>query len=477
MSFYPPRPTFATVLHSFANADGLPFADVLSEQDIQTASDQLGVHFGQDPDDVYSPAVTLWAFLAQCLSGCKSCVAAVARVLVLRVALGLPCCGAGSGAYCKARAKLPVALLRRLTVQVGTALEQQAPDAWRWHGRRVLLADGCELSMPDTPANQREYPQLRNQKRGLGFPRLRLVVLLAFATAGLLDAAMGPCKGKGTGETTLFRTLLEQIKAGDIVVADRYYCSWWLLAQLHAAGADVCCRLHHLRQCDFRKGRHLGRADHVVSWPKPARPTWMDEATYRSLPASLEVREVRVEVNTPGFRVRQFVAATTLSDAQRYSAADVADLYHRRWHVELDIRAIKQTLRMDVLSCKTPEMVRREVWAHLLAYNLTRKVLAQAALAGQVTPRQLSFAGAVQTLNAFRWLLTVAGEQDGARLVQALLLAVATHVVGQRPGRVEPREVKRRQKVKLMTKPRAQRRAELLKNKGGGARRRCQGKG
>jgi hypothetical protein len=465
MFFYPTRPSFATVLRSFATDDGLPFADVLSEQDIQAACEQEDVHFGTGPDDVYSPAITLWAFLAQCLSACKSCVAAVARVLALRLALGLPPCGAGNSAYCKARAKLPESLLRRLTLHVGTALEQQAPDAWRWHSRRVLLADGCELSMPDTEANQKEYPQLRNQKRGLGFPRLRLVVLLAFATAGLLGGAMGPCKGKGSGETELFRELLEQIQAGDIVVADRYYCTWWLLALLRAADADVCCRLHHRRKYDFSKGRQLGQDDHVVSWPKPARPAWMDKETYDELPASLEVREVRVVVNTPGFRVKQFVAVTTLLDAERYSAADVADLYHRRWHVELDIRAIKQTLRMDVLSCKTPEMIRREVWAHLLAYNLTRKVLAQAALAGQVTPRQLSFAGAVQTLNTFRCFLAVVAQQDGRCLVQAVLLAVATHVVGQRPGRIEPRQVKRRKKVKLLTKPRAQRRAELLKGR------------
>lgn len=172
---------------------------------------------------------------------------------------------------------------------------------------------------------------------------------------------------------------------------------------------------------------------------------------------------MRVRVTTPGYRVRDFVVATTLTDATHYSAVQIADLYQRRWHVELDIRVLKQTLGMDVLSCKTPALVRREVWAHLLAYNLTRKVLAQAALAGQVTPRQLSFAGAVQTLNAFRWWLAVGCGEDSARSVSALLLAVATHRVGNRPGRVEPRAVKRRRKVKLLTKPRAQRRAELLK--------------
>jgi len=468
MSLYPAHSTFATVLRSFGAGDGLPFGDVLTEQDIQDACDAEGVDFGQGDADVYTPAVTLWAFVAQCLSASKSCVAAVARVLVLRLALGLAPCGAGNGASCKARAKLPEALLRRLTLQVGSAVEEQAPDAWRWHGRRVLLADGLEVSMPDTPANQKAYPQLRNQKPGLGFPRLRLVVLLAFATAGLVGAALGPCKGKGkgSGETERFRSLLDRLASGDVVVADRYSCTWWIVALLQQRGVDVCFRLHQLRHYDFQKGRQLGTGDQVACWPKPERPKWMDAATYAALPESLTVREVRVVVDTPGCRVRSFIAATTLLDAERTSAAEIGDLYHQRWHVELDIRAIKSILKMDILSCKTPEMVRKEVWAHLLAYNLTRKVLAQAALAGDVKPRQLSFAGAVQTLNAFRWLLALDAGETGGRLVQALLVALASHRVGQRPGRVEPREVKRRQKVKLMTRPRAQRRAELLKATG-----------
>jgi len=463
--FYSPPPTFGTVLRSFAAA-GLAFGDALSEKDIQDACAAEGVHFGQGDTDVYTPAVTLWAFVVQCLSASKSCVAAVARVLVLRLALNLPACAAGSGAYCKARAKLPEALLRRLTLQVGGAVEHQAPDAWRWQSRRVRLVDGCELSMPDTVDNQKEYPQLRNQKPGLGFPRMRLVVLLAFATATLLGASMGPCKGKGSSETELFRSLLEHVEAGDVVVADRYYCTWWIVALLQGRGADTCLRLHHLRHYDFDKGRHLAAGDHVVRWVKPPRPKWMDQDSYQALPEFLEVREVRVVVTQPGFRVRQFIVATTLTDAERYSAADIADLYHQRWHVELDIRALKQMLKMDILSCKSPAMVRREVWAHLLAYNLVRQVLAQAALAGEVTPRQLSFAGAVQTLDAFRWLLVVSAANDLGRLVRIMLMAVATHQVGNRPGRVEPREVKRRQKVRLMTKPRAERRAELLQGQG-----------
>ena len=367
MSLYPQRPTFATVLRSFGSDDGLPFADVLSADDIQNACDAQHVCFSDGTHDVYTPAVTLWAFLAQCLSATKSCVAAVARVLVLRFALGLPACAAGTGAYCKARARLPETLLRRLALQVGAALEDQAPDNWRWHSRRVYLVDGCELSMPDTKANQKAYPQLNTQKPGLGFPRLRLVVLLALATACLADAALGPCKGKGASETELFRSLLDRFRAGDIVVADRYYCTWWLIALLTGRGVDACFRLHQLRHYDFTKGRQLGNGDHVVRWTKPDRPEWMDEQMYLELPAFVEVREVQVLVRQSGFRVRQFVAATTLLDSSRYPADALADLYHQRWHVELDIRNIKRTLRMDILSCKTPPMVRREVWAHLLA--------------------------------------------------------------------------------------------------------------
>ncbi len=208
-----------------------------------------------------------------------SCVAAVARVMVLRIALGLPPCSANTGAYCKARAKLPEDFLRGLTYLVGDAVEDQAPDGWRWRGRRVLLADGCEVTAADTPANQKEYPQPGSQKPGLGFPRIRLVVLLTFATASLVGAACGPHQGQETGETALFRALLDRLRPGDVVVADRYYCSYWMVALLWQRGVDVVFRLHQRRDYDFRRGRRLGRGDHVVAWAKPQRPDWMDQET------------------------------------------------------------------------------------------------------------------------------------------------------------------------------------------------------
>jgi hypothetical protein len=453
-----------TALRDLADGDPQLLHRALGGLDLDAACARHGVDFGAGPDHVYTPPVTLWVFVTQCLSAGKSCVAAVARLIVLPVALGQPPCSAATGAYCKARAKLPEALLRDLATGLGAALERDAPEAWRWHGRRVVLADGSTLSMPDTPDNQRVYPQPGRQKPGLGFPQLRLVVLLGLATGALLDAATGPTKGKDTGEPALFRQLLAALRAGDVVVADRFYCSYWLVALLRAAGVDVVCRLHQCRHYDFRRGRRLGQHDHVATWAKPAKPDWMDPDTYAALPEELPVRELRVDVDRPGYRTRRLVVATTLSDAATYPRADIAELYHERWQVELDLRSLKQTLHLDVLTCRTPAMVRRELWTHLLAYNLVRQALAEAAQAGQVRPRALSFAGAQQTLAAFRWLLLLAAPGPWReQIVASVRAALATHRVGQRPGRVEPRAVKRRPKeYDRLMKPRAQARAELL---------------
>ena len=466
MPSYLPLPLgsrFSTTLQAFVQDPGLPFDQVLAEATVQQVAEDHGLDFAPGPDDVYTPALTLWAFLAQVLSAGKSCVSAVARVMVLRIALGLPPCSAATGGYCKARAKLPEDFLRTLTYRVGDAVEEQAPDAWRWRGRRVLLADGCELTAADTAANQKAYPQPGSQKPGLGFPLIRLVVLLTFATAGLVGAACGPHQGKESGETALLRELLGRLRPGDVVVADRYYCSYWMVALLWQRGVDVVFRLHQRRGYDFRRGRRLGPGDHVVVWAKPQRPGWMDRESYARLPDDLTVREVRFRVAVPGYRPEAIVAATTLGDARAYSKDDIADLYHRRWHVELDIRAIKQTLKMDRLVCKTPAMVRRELWAHLLGYNLVRKVMAQAALARGLSPRQVSFAGAAQTLEAFRWLLMWGRDKARGAVCLAVLLAIGTHEVGDRPGRYEPRRVKRRPKeYARLTKPRAEARTALL---------------
>jgi putative transposase len=461
-----PFSRFGLVLRSFLQHRGLPFADVLSEATIQQHFDEEGVAFGQGEDDVYTPALTLWAFLSQVLfkGEQRSCVAAVARVIVLLLSLEQRPCADDTGAYCRARAKLPVAIIRRLAVQVADGCEQQVPTAWLWKGRHhVYLADGSTVSMPDTAANQADYPQPTTQEPGLGFPIARMVVLISLATAMIKDLAIGPYAGKETGETALLRQLLERFQSGDILLADRYYCSYFMIALLLERGIDFVVRLHQARTADFRRGRRLGPGDHLVEWQRPARPEWMDQETYERMPASVQVREVEVQVHQPGFRVDALVVVTTLTDADQYSRDDLAELYHQRWLAELDIRTIKITLGLDVLRCKSPEMVRREIWTGLLAYNLIRQTMLQAALRTGCSPRQLSFAAALQKIAASWNTILVCQDATVLLLIEVHLGDMATHQVGDRPDRVEPRAIKRRPKPqRLLMQPRQQARAALL---------------
>ena len=465
MPFYSPPPTpvsFRHTLHSFLQGDGMPSSDALTEDRIAQAAAAEGLAFATGPSDVWSVALTVWTFLAQVSSAQKSCVAAVARALTLLAVLGRPPCHSGSGAYCKARAKLPESFLRRLAVDAGRRVEDAAPAAWRWRGRRVVLVDGSTLSMPDTEANQAEYPQSRTQRPGVGFPLMRWVALIALTTGCTLDAAFGPCRGKETGETALFRRMLGALRAKDVLVADRYYCSYWTVALARGLGVDVVFRMHQRRHTDFRRGRRLGKKDHVVDWAKPERPAWMDEETYASLPDTLTLREMRGGVGAAGSRVRELTVVTTLTEPADYGKDEIVRLYGSRWNAEVDLRSMKTHMGMAILTCKTPEMVRKEIWAHLLAYNLVREVMAQAAREHGKVPRHLSFLGAVQTLEAFRMLLLATAEADLPGLIRRILAAIAAHRVGDRPDRHEPRKVKRRPKpYRRMTRPRAVERAEL----------------
>jgi putative transposase len=469
MPFYQPAAglskRFRLLLTSFAQHPDLPFAQVLSEDRIQQAFDEENCAFAPDEDDVYTPPLTLWAFLSQVLfkEEQRSCAAAVARVIVLLVALGRDPCSDNTGAYCRARAKLSVAVIKRLTLDVADGCEAEMPTPWLWKGRHVHLVDGTTVSMPDTLANQAAYPQHSAQQPGLGFPIARLVVLLSLATAMVSGMALGAYAGKETGETALLRELLDRLQPGDILLGDRYYCSYFLIALLRERGVEVVARLHQRRGVDFRRGRRLGAGDHVVEWTRPDKPDWMDQETYERMPTSITVREVQVQVQEPGFRVESLVVVTTLTDAQAYSKDDVAELYHQRWLAELDIRSIKVTLAMDVLRCQTPEMVRKEIWTCLLAYNLIRRSLLQAAQESGGSPRQLSFTAALQKVAASWLTLPLCDGATAVLLIEVQLSDMAGHPVGDRPGRVEPRAIKRRPKPhKLLNKPRAEARAELL---------------
>jgi hypothetical protein len=446
----------------FAQAGGLAFAEVLPAERVEQALREEGAVWR---DIVYSPLLTLWAFLGQVISTDGSCRAAVARVLAWFVSRGERPCTPKTDPYCKARQRLPEALLRRLTRQTGRTLHAQTPEDWRWKGRHVKIADGTTVSMPDTPANQAAYPQLSSQPPGVGFPIARMAVIFCLACGTVLDAALGRYQGKRTGETALLRSLEEAFEPDDVLLVDRYFGGYFDIAWWQERQVDVVVRLHQRRHFDLSRGRRLGPDEHVVTWSRPKRPEWMDEATYGDMPATLELREIRVHVDEPGFRTKHLVVVTTLRDAQEYAADEIADLYCLRWHAELDLRCLKTTLGMDVLRCLSPEMVRKEIWAHLLAYNLIRTVMAQAAEAGGFTPRELSFKGTLQIMVAFAERLRDADATTVAELHAWLLLAIGAHQVGDRPGRSEPRARKRRPKpYPLLTRPRNAARNQLQEN-------------
>jgi Transposase DDE domain len=448
-----------SLLCGFLQDGAFPCSAVLTVQDIVDLISQTCV---ETCDRIFTPVVTLCTFLRQIHSDDPSCRAAVARLNATRVAQGLEPCSPLTGGYCKARQRLAESLFYGLMHQSGQRLQQQVPPAWHWHGRAVKIVDGSGVSMPDTEANQQDYPQSSTQAPGLGFPVARIVVVLSLACGAVLAAAVGRLRGKNTSEPMLFHSLYASLERDDVILADRFYCSYWEVALLRGQGIDIVMRLHQRRQVDIRGGRRVGREDHVVAWTKPKRPAWMDEATYAGLPAAMDIRLLRVCVPQRGFRTRVVLVATTLLETQVYSKEDLAGLYRARWHAELDLRSIKQTMQMDVLRCQTPAMVQKEIWGHLLVYNLLRAAMAQAALEHGVVPRQVSLQGTRQTLAAFHSLLAQRPSTERDRIAHIVLSAIARHRVGTRPDRYEPRACKRRPKpYPLLRVPRQQARARL----------------
>lgn len=448
----------------FLQDGGLPFTDVLSEDMVAQALTTLKVFWR---DRIYAPLVTLWVFLGQVLSADSCCRAAVARLLAHRLSQGQSPCSAETGAYCQARKRLPEAFFSEVARQTGRALDDNASPQWLWKGRRVYIYDGSSVSMPDTKANQSEYPQPVVQKPGLGFPLARIAAVFSLACGAVLDLGICRYAGKGQSELGMLRTLWGLFRPGDVLLADRLMCAWTEMAMLKERGVDSVYRLTSHRTADFRRGKRLGKGDHLVKWLKPTKPRSIDRATYDALPEFLLIREVQVRVEQPGFRTKTLIVATTLLDATAITKEDLGQVYRTRWNAELDLRSLKQTMQMDILRCKTPELVRKEIWTHLLAYNLIRTIMAQAASQHDIDPRTISFKGAMQTLAAFQPVLALQGQRGLARrlnLYQRLLDAIATHRVGDRPDRYEPRRIKRRPKpYDRLMKPRQQAKRDLLK--------------
>jgi hypothetical protein len=458
--------------------DSLPLTDVIDDQRWQQIFDKHDIDFGNDPDAIYTPAITLWALISQVFfSGeHRSCKAAVIRVASFWAALGRRVCSTNTGAYCRARLKLSFTVIREIVRQLAADAEaacnqnrvqtrQQSaarlsPPAVadaksQGISGRILLVDGCTITAADTPENQRVYPQNPVQKPGLGFPILRCVSLISMTTGLLVDLVSGPYSGKGSGETVLLWQMLNALRPGDTLVADSYYCTYWLVGACRARGVQILMKNHHLRDDHPQAAQRLNKRERLVTWSRPlVCPDWMSEAEYRQQPETLTVRLVDVQVSQPGYRVKTFTIATTITDRNACPARWVAAVYQSRWLIELDIRSIKCSLGMDILRAKSPAMVLTELWSCLLAYNLIRFKMLQAGIAADRDPRSLSFTTTQQLLGT-NWL---PGVVTG---ITAELAALGQQVpcsqrVGQRPGRVEPRANKRRPKIlALLKKPRS----------------------
>ena len=405
----------------------------------------------------FPPSRTFWLFLAQVLGADGSCAEAVRKALAWRALEGKQPASPKTGAYCRARARLPEEGIEELHEQLVQTRQATERLEQRWCGRPVKVVDGSGLSMPDTPENQAHYPQSRRQKPGCGFPVMRIVALFSLSSGLLLGLAKDSLR---IAETTLFRQLWHWLEAGDVLLADRGFCSYADFYFLGLRGIDCVMRNHQRRTVGIEEVKRLGKGDRLIRWlkMKPC-PKWLCKEQWQAVPGTLLVRELTITVDIPGFRTKSIVVATTLLDAGQFPKEAIAELYYRRWMAELFLRDIKITLGMDVLRCKSPAMVEKELRMHLIAYNLIRALMHKAARERGLSPHRPSFKGANATVRQWAPLLAAAALDDERRatMTAALLDAIARDTVPLRPNRSEPRATKRRPKnYQRLTKPRHQ---------------------
>jgi hypothetical protein len=434
-------------------SDAYTFFNLLTSPELLDRVESL---LPEHRERLYPPTETLSLFLSQALSADRSCQRAVNDASVRRLIGGLPRLSTHTGGYCRARTRLPLTMPATLARYTGQTMSDGGSSSWHWHGHPVRLVDGTTVAMPDTPANQALYPQPRSQEPGLGFPLARWVGLICLGSGAVLDCALGGYRGKGNDEQALLRSQLDTLKPGDLLLGDAYFATYFLLCALRERGVEAVFEQQGARRrvTDFRRGQRLGARDHLIELCKPVRkPDWMTDAQYALAPETLTVRELA----TGGK-----ILVTTLLCPKQTPKADLKALYRGRWHVELDFRHIKTTLGMERLSCKTPSMAQKEIWVYLLAYNLIRLMMAQAAVLAECLPRALSFKHTLQLWIAWDHHGSGTHHDDKRR---ALFILIAQQRVGNRPGRIEPRAVKRRPKpFPLLTEARAIAREKVRKH-------------
>lgn len=401
---------------------------------------------------IYSLRRTFFGFLYQVLNPHCPCRQVVRQIQALFALHDQGPVDEGNSAYCQARKRLPLDTLQRLRVAVAAAGQRTVE---LWHGLRPKVIDGTTVRLADTLKNQRAYPQSSNQKPGCGFPLMKLVGVFCLATGVLLDYAKG---NKHQSELRLLKGLLDQFKPGDLAVADRGFCSYALLALLRVRQVGSVFRLHQARSGDLRKGKRLGKNDRQFTWLKPTeRPRWLPQCWWKKIPAQLTVRVIRFKLCRRGYRTESVTLVTTLLDAHKYSAQDIAQLYARRWKIELWFRDIKTSMGMEALRCKSPQLVHKELEMFFIAYNFIRALVVEAGATHDVPLDRLSFKGTVDAVRQFSMAIAQArSKKKQNRLIARLLEVIALDRVPDRPERIEPRALKRRPKnYQLLNRPRA----------------------
>jgi hypothetical protein len=406
---------------------------------------------------VYTPKLTFLTFLSQVLHPGAPCRKAVRELQTYYLQQPEPRrISPETSPYCQARKRLDLDNLAVIREDLSQGMARALPSWERLWPRPVKVVDGTTLSMPDTPENQAAYPQPESQKPGCGFPQMRLLALFSLDTGALLERARGQYK---TSEVRLFYKFWPRLNPGDILLGDRIFGTYTALAELPARGVDGIFRLNAQRDQDFRRGKRLGPSDRLMTWYKsPQKPAGMSVEQWAQIPAQIVVREVKIKIKEANCRVKEIVLVTTLLDRKKWPKAVLAELLRRRWQVELNLDDIKTSLQMDVLSCLTPAMIHRELELHLIAYNLVRAIMLEASVSCHAPLYRLSFKGSLDTVQEFsRGMARVPRSHQHKRraLYQEMLATIAQDLLPVRPGRREPRCLKRRHKAyPLMTKPR-----------------------
>lgn len=458
--FIPNIPHRVQILkQKFTNSVGLPFRDLLPESTIRKSLQELQIKYRQR---LFDPFVTLWAFLSQALDTDKSCHNAVSRVIAYLADESAAIPSEDTSAYCQARKRLPEKLLSRLFGQVAQGLENQITLEHLWCGRHVKVIDGSTVSMPDTPSNQKAYPQPGSQASGCGFPMSKIGALFSLTTGAAVALVIDVFN---THDVKLARVLYDFLNPGDVLVGDRAFCSYADLVFLQERNCDAVFREHQSRQYGDKrlKQKRFSSYDRLEVWQKPkSLPKGISKENFSRLPKTLTLRAIKYYIAPPGYRTKHVILITTLLDEKLYPATEIMRLYGLRWDVELDLRHLKTTLGMDVLRSLTPQMVRKEIYAYLLAYNLLRTVMWEAGTTYGTNPLRLSLQGTRQHLNNFTEQLATTSIKKRQQLYHTLLELIAHKPVPKRSGRHEPRVRKRRPKAyPLMRQPRVELRRQL----------------